>query len=140
MSETTFVMTKLGQSLMTASPHGPRQAVQWSKRTYTDQIPEEPTDFRDGKRSHAWKRSGNGRASPLLRRLAGGGALRASAAIRLSRDCSTRQPPSRRAGVLWLPLPHSETATATPRVPWPADPPARAARPPPPNHDSARAM
>src|SRR5712692_10473212 len=52
MSETTFVMTELGQSLMTASPHGPRQAVQWSKRTYTDEIPEEPTDFRDGKRHH----------------------------------------------------------------------------------------
>src|SRR6266849_10372612 len=52
VSETAFVMTEFGQSLMATSPQRPRQAVQWSKRTYTDEIPEEPTDFRDGKRHH----------------------------------------------------------------------------------------
>jgi hypothetical protein len=42
VSEMMFVMTELGQSLMGASPHGPRQPVQRSKRTRADQIPEEP--------------------------------------------------------------------------------------------------
>src|SRR2546422_10163918 len=56
VSEMTFVMTELGQSLMGASPHGPRQSVQRSKRTRADQIPEEPTDFRDGKRHHHGQR------------------------------------------------------------------------------------
>ena len=48
----TFVMTELCQSLMGASPHGPRQPVQRSKRTRTDEIPEEPTDFWDTQRHH----------------------------------------------------------------------------------------
>jgi hypothetical protein len=52
VSETTFVMTEHGQSLMATSPQRPRQAVQRSKRTYADQIPEEPTDFRDAQRYH----------------------------------------------------------------------------------------
>jgi hypothetical protein len=45
-------MAKLGKSLMAASPHRPRQPVQRSQWSDPDEIPEEPTDFRDGKRHH----------------------------------------------------------------------------------------
>jgi hypothetical protein len=52
VSKMTFVVIEFGQSLMGASPHGPRQPVQRSKRERPDQIPEEPTDFWNGKRHH----------------------------------------------------------------------------------------
>src|SRR6266851_5351058 len=52
MSDTTFVMTELGKSLMAASPHRPRQAMQRSQGSDPDEIPEEPTDFRDTQRHH----------------------------------------------------------------------------------------
>src|SRR5712692_4179496 len=45
-------MTELGKSLMAASPHRPRQAMQRSQWSDPDEIPEEPTDFRDTQRHH----------------------------------------------------------------------------------------
>jgi len=45
-------MTEFGQSLMTASPHGPRQTVERSQWTRADQIPEEPTHLWDTEWHH----------------------------------------------------------------------------------------
>src|SRR5712692_6782793 len=178
-------MTELGKSLMAASPHRPRQAMQRSQWSDPDEIPEEPTDFRDTQRHHhrpRWRlnwlnelvevvgtglasllsrfftappssdcrwpapslptwfppgqRPGNRPACPAVQCSASCGARPASAASRLRPGCSSGPRPSRRAGVPWLPLRHSETATLTPGVPWPADPPARAARSPPPTREN----
>jgi hypothetical protein len=52
VSETTFVMTEFGQSLMATSPHRPRQTVQGSQGSGTNEIPEEPTHLWDTQRDH----------------------------------------------------------------------------------------
>ncbi len=57
----TFVMEEFVQSLMSTSPHGPRQAVQRSQWSDPDEIPEKPTHLWETQRHH------HGQRRPRLR-------------------------------------------------------------------------